>query len=73
MAFGQVHDMDVVTHAVPKLHTALDGYVVANHHIIFNQYLRTDIAVRTNLGFCKNYAKLPDARAFTNIIALHIG
>jgi hypothetical protein len=45
------------------LHTALDGHVVANYHIVFNQYLRADIAVCTNLGTCEHYAKLADASA----------
>jgi len=60
------------SHSIPKLHATFNRDVVTNQHIIFNQHLSAYIAILTNLCSRKHHAKLPDARACTNISAFNI-
>jgi hypothetical protein len=60
------------SNTIPQLNTGFDGDSVTYNYVIFNQAVRADIGICTDLCARKNDNKLPNARAVTNVLALHI-
>jgi hypothetical protein len=58
--------------SIPELHTILDSDVIADHNVIFDEYLRADITVGADLCTRQYHAKLPDTRTFANSLALYV-
>jgi len=59
--------------AVPELHAAFDRDLVADSHIVFNEHMGADVAVRTDLRIWQNDAKLPDTGSFADVRRLDVG
>ena len=58
--------------SIPDLHAGLDGDSVANHHIIFDETMRTDIDILANNGAGQHDDILPDATAGPDVFGLHL-
>src|SRR5207248_6671861 len=66
-------DKDVVfdAHAIPDLHTALDGDAVADHDIVFKKSVIADVAILSHESARQNMGKRPDPGAGTNSLTFH--
>jgi len=67
-------DADVAfdRHSVPELNAALDRHAVADHDLVFDEAMRTDVAVPSDLRIGQNDAKLPDFGSVSDRLRLDI-
>ena len=67
-------DEDVVsyTDAVPKLHTTLYGHPIPKNHIVFDENLGIDIALRADTCAGQDDGELPDTCPLADEGALNV-
>ncbi len=59
-------DIAFKTQPIPELHATLYCYSIFNHHITFDEYLVTDIAIISHLRTGQQVCEPPDSAAGTN-------
>ncbi len=67
-------DEDLVgdANSIPDLNAAFNSDAIAYLHVIFNEYMGTDIAIRADPGTGEHDTKLPDACAGTDVLCLNV-
>jgi hypothetical protein len=67
-------DKDIIfkRNTVPQLNATLDGTAVTYLNIVLNEYMRANVTVTADQCTGQDHDKLPDCRAFTDLLALDV-
>jgi hypothetical protein len=58
--------------SIPNLHTAFHSDSISHDNVILDEYIRTNIALRTNLRTRQHDTELPNPCPLTNILRLNV-
>ena len=70
---GADEDVILDPQPIPELHPALDRDTIADHDIVLDQYMCTDVAVAADPGLRQHNDELPDSGSLADGRAVHVG